>query len=137
VVTAYKGLSVVERDFRSMKAIDLDLRPIYHFTEDRVRSHVFVCMLAAYLVWHLRKAWAPLCFTDEELPRREDPGLPWVWWRLPRFDVSGTGWSLLGPSMHDLGVVVKPVDAVIAGSQSGSGRSCQTAPVLSLWRSQR
>jgi hypothetical protein len=64
-------------------------------------------------------------------------GLPWVWWRLPRFDVSGTGWSLLGPSMHDLGVVVKPVDAVIAGSQSGSGRSCQTAPVLSLWRSQR
>ena len=76
VVTAYKGLSVVERDFRSMKAIDLDLRPIYHFTEDRVRSHVFVCMLAAYLVWHLREAWAPLCFTDEELPRREDPVAP-------------------------------------------------------------
>jgi hypothetical protein len=76
VVTAYKGLSVLERDFRSMKAIDLDLRPIYHFTEDRVRSHVFVCMLAAYLVWHLRKAWAPLCFTDEEPPRREDPVAP-------------------------------------------------------------
>jgi len=76
VVTAYKGLSVLERDFRSMKAIDLDLRPIYHFTEDRVRSHVFVCMLATYLVWHLRKAWAPLCFTDEELPRREDPVAP-------------------------------------------------------------
>jgi transposase len=73
VVTAYKGLSFVERDFRSMKAIDLDLRPIYHFTEDRVRSHVFVCMLAAYLVWHLRKDWAPLCFTDEELSRRQDP----------------------------------------------------------------
>ena len=76
VVTAYKGLSLVERDFRSMKAIDLDLRPIYHFTEDRVRSHVFVCMLAAYLVWHLRKAWASLCFTDEELPRRQDPVAP-------------------------------------------------------------
>jgi hypothetical protein len=75
-VTAYKGLSVVERDFRHMKAIDLDLRPIYHFTEDRVRAHVLVCMLAAYLLWHLRKAFAPLCFADEGIPRREDPVAP-------------------------------------------------------------
>ena len=72
-VTAYKGLSLVERDFRSLKAIDLDLRPIYHFTEDRVRAHVFICMLAAYVVWHLRKAWAPMCFTDEEPSGRDDP----------------------------------------------------------------
>ena len=77
-VTAYKGLSVIERDFRSLKAIDLDLRPIFHFTEDRVRAHVFICMLAAYLVWHLRKAWAPLCFTDEEPPGRDDPVAPAV-----------------------------------------------------------
>ena len=77
-VTAYKGLSVVERDFRSLKAIDLDLRPIFHFTEDRVRAHVFICMLAAYVVWHLRKAWAPLCFTDEEPPGRDDPVAPAV-----------------------------------------------------------
>jgi hypothetical protein len=75
-VTAYKGLSVVERDFRSMKAIDLDLRPIYHFTEDRVRAHVLVCMLAAYLVWHLRQALAPVCFADEEIPLRDDPVAP-------------------------------------------------------------
>ena len=81
---------------------------------------------------------APLpALGDGDIDRADLCGLPWGWWRLPRFDVSGTGWSLLGPSMHDLGVVVKPVDAVIAGSQSGSGRSCQTAPVLSLWRSQR
>jgi transposase len=77
-VVAYKGLSVVERDFRSLKAIDLDLRPIFHFTEDRVRAHVFICMLAAYVVWHLRKAWAPLCFTDEEPPGRDDPVAPAV-----------------------------------------------------------
>jgi hypothetical protein len=77
-VTAYKGLSVVERDFRSLKAIDLDLRPVFHFTEDRVRAHVFICMLAAYVVWHLRKAWAPLCFTDEEPPGRDDPVAPAV-----------------------------------------------------------
>lgn len=73
VVEAYKGLKVVEADFRSLKAIDLDLRPIHHHLEDRVRAHVLICMLAAYLIWHLRKAWAPLCFTDEEPPKRHDP----------------------------------------------------------------
>jgi hypothetical protein len=54
----------------------LDLRPIYHYTEDRVRAHVFICMLALYLVWHLRRAWAPLCFTDEAPPLRTDPVAP-------------------------------------------------------------
>lgn len=76
VVDAYKGLKVVEADFRSLKAIDLDLRPIRHWTEPRVRAHVFICMLAAYLVWHLRRAWAPICFTDEEPPARTDPVAP-------------------------------------------------------------
>ena len=75
-VTAYKNLAVVERDFRSLKAIDLDLRPIYHRAEDRVRAHVFICMLAAYVVWHLRQAWASLCFTDEHRPERADPVAP-------------------------------------------------------------
>ena len=76
VVETYKNLAVVERDFRSLKAIDLDLRPIYHHLEDRVRAHVFICMLAAYLIWHLRQAWAPLCFTDETPPPRTDPVAP-------------------------------------------------------------
>jgi hypothetical protein len=75
-VRTYKGLAVVERDFRNMKAIDLDLRPIYHYTEDRVRAHVLVCMLGAYLLWHVRKALAPLCFADEEPPERADPVAP-------------------------------------------------------------
>ncbi len=75
-VAAYKSLALVERDFRSLKAIDLDLRPIYHWTEERVRAHVFICMLAAYLVWHCRQAWALLCFTDEEAPSRADPVAP-------------------------------------------------------------
>ena len=73
VVDAYKNLKVVEADFRSLKAIDLDLRPIRHWSEPRVRAHVLICMLAAYLVWHLRRAWAPLCFTDEEPPTHDDP----------------------------------------------------------------
>jgi hypothetical protein len=72
-VEAYKELANVERDFSSLKAIDLDLRPIYHHLEDRVRAHVLICMLAGYLVWHLRRAWAPLCFTDEQAPPRLDP----------------------------------------------------------------
>src|SRR5450759_2761452 len=76
VVATYKSLARVERDFRSIKSIDLDLRPIHHFTETRVRAHVFICMLAAYLVWHLRQAWAPLTFTDEHRPDPLDPVAP-------------------------------------------------------------
>ena len=76
VVATYKSLAHVERDFRSMKSIDLDLRPIYHYTETRVRAHVLICTLAAYLVWHLRQAWAPLTFTDENRPEPDDPVAP-------------------------------------------------------------
>ena len=76
VVATYKSLSRVERDFRSLKSIDLDLRPIHHWTETRVRAHVFICMLASYLTWHLRQAWAPLTFTDENRPEAADPVAP-------------------------------------------------------------
>ena len=58
VIGAYKNLARVERDFRSLKTIDLDLRPIHHRLDDRVRAHVLICMLAAYLIWHLREALA-------------------------------------------------------------------------------
>jgi hypothetical protein len=73
VVVAYKNLANVERDFRSIKVDDLDLRPVYHRLEDRVRAHVLICMLAAYLTWHLRRTLAPLTFTDEHPPTRENP----------------------------------------------------------------
>jgi len=76
VVSTYKSLALVERDFRSLKSIDLDLRPIHHYTETRVRAHVFICMLAAYLVWHLRQAWQPLTFTDQHRPDPTDPVAP-------------------------------------------------------------
>jgi hypothetical protein len=76
VVATYKSLARVERDFRSLKAIDVDLRPIHHYTENRVRAHVFICMLAAHLAWHLRQAWAPLTFTDEQRPDPLDPVAP-------------------------------------------------------------
>jgi hypothetical protein len=76
VVTAYKRLAGVERDFRSLKTIDLELRPIHHWREPRVRAHVLVCMLACYLAWHLRRALAPVCFTDEQPPTPTDPVAP-------------------------------------------------------------
>ncbi len=76
LVEAYKDLKFNERGFRSLKTIDLDLRPIHHWTEPRVRAHVFICMLALYLVWHLRQAWAPICFTDQQPPQHTDPVAP-------------------------------------------------------------
>ena len=76
VVGAYKNLAHVERDFRTIKVDDLDLRPIYHRLEDRVRAHVLIVMLAAYLTWHLRHTLAPLTFTDQHPPARTDPVAP-------------------------------------------------------------
>jgi len=76
VVTAYKNLANVEREFRTIKVDDLHLRPVYHRLDDRVRAHVLIAMLAAYLVWHLRRAWAPLTFTDETPPDRVNPVAP-------------------------------------------------------------
>ncbi len=72
-VRAYKQLAKVERAFRTMKSDDLDIRPIHHRLEERVRSHVFLCMLAYYLEWHLRKAWAPLTFADDDPQIADDP----------------------------------------------------------------
>jgi len=66
-VQAYKDLSRVERAFRSMKTVDLEIRPIRHWNADRVRAHVFLCMLAYHVEWHLRQALAPLLFHDTDL----------------------------------------------------------------------
>ena len=76
LVTAYKSLSNVERDFRSIKTTDLDVRPIHHYLTGRVHAHMLICMLALYLTWHLRKAWTPLTYTDEHPPTRENPVTP-------------------------------------------------------------
>jgi transposase len=65
-VTAYKSLSAVERAFRTMKTINLRIRPIHHHLEKRVRAHVFLCMLSYYVEWHMRKALAEILFTDPE-----------------------------------------------------------------------
>jgi len=68
-VTAYKGLAVVERAFRSIKTVDLQVRPIFHWNADRVRAHVLLCMLAYYVEWHMRQLLKPMLFDDEDLAR--------------------------------------------------------------------
>ena len=78
-VRGYKGLSQVERAFRTLKGVDLMVRPIFLRAEDHVRAHIFLCMLAYYVEWHLRRALAPLLFDDEELPearKKRDPVKP-------------------------------------------------------------
>jgi Transposase DDE domain len=78
-VRTYKSLALVEQSFRCLKGIDLLVRPIHHRTADRVRAHIFLCALAFYVEWHLRQAWEPLLFEDEELAvdrKRRDPVLP-------------------------------------------------------------
>jgi Transposase DDE domain len=74
-VAAYKDLARAGQDFKISKD-DLDLRPIWHRLDDRVRARALLCMLACYLTWHLRKAWAPLTYTDEHPPQRDNPVAP-------------------------------------------------------------
>src|SRR5208283_1782490 len=78
-VRGYKNLAQVERAFRCIKGIDTRVRPIFHHTPDHVRAHIFLCMLAYYVDWHIRQAWAPLLFADESLPQTRltrDPVAP-------------------------------------------------------------
>src|SRR6266508_1364409 len=77
-VRSYKSLSDVERAFRSLKTVDLEVRPIHHRLADRVRAHIFLCMLAYYVEWHMREAWRPLLFADEDLDAKakRDPVAP-------------------------------------------------------------
>lgn len=76
LVGAYKNLAGVERDFRNIKADDLDVRPIHHYLTGRVQAHLLICMLAQYLTWHLRRTLAPLTYTDEQPPTRQNPVTP-------------------------------------------------------------
>jgi len=78
-VRSYKRLADVEQAFRSLKGLDLLVRPIYHRADDRVKAHIFVCLLAYYVQWHLKQAWAPLLFADEHLAQHRaerDPVAP-------------------------------------------------------------
>src|SRR4051812_15419460 len=70
-VRSYKSLALVERAFRCIKTVDLNVRPVYHWLADRVRAHVFLCMLAYYLEWHMRQSLAPMLFDDTDKDEAE------------------------------------------------------------------
>ncbi|MHB8332678.1 MAG: IS1634 family transposase [Candidatus Dormibacteria bacterium] len=76
VVRTYKQLSRVERAFRTWKGLDIQVRPIRHWSSERVKAHILLCMLAYYVRWHLERAWAPLLFRDEQPPVLDDPVAP-------------------------------------------------------------
>jgi len=78
IVLDYKSLSQVERAFRSIKTIDLEVRPVCHYDENRVRTHLFICILAYYVKWRMMEAWRLLLFADEQIAakRARDPVAP-------------------------------------------------------------
>jgi hypothetical protein len=77
-VRSYKALTQVERAFRSLKTVDLKIRPIHHRLESRVRAHIFLCMLSYYVEWHMIEAWRPILFADEDqaAKAKRDPVAP-------------------------------------------------------------
>ena len=97
-VRSYKRLALVEQAFRCLKGIDLLVRPIHHRTADRVRAHILLCLLAYYVEWHLRQAWEPLLFEDEELaedrraPRPGGPGQALGVGAAEEEDAQDAGW---------------------------------------------
>ncbi len=94
VVRGYKRLTEVERAFRSMKTVDLEIRPIHHRLENRVRAHIFLCMLAYYVEWHMREAWRALLFADEDLDAKD--------WRDPVARAQRSANALRKASTHRL-----------------------------------
>lgn len=114
-VRAYKGLSVVERAFRSFKTVDLHVRPIYHALPERVRCHVFLCMLAYYVEWHMRQKLAPLLFDDEDpeagealrtsvvAPARRSPGA---------IEKARTKWTSDGFPVHSFQTLLEELASV-------------------------
>lgn len=116
-VRHYKALSTVERAFRSLKTVDLHIRPIHHHLADRVRSHIFLCMLAYYVEWHLREAWRPLLFADEDQAAKatRDPVAPATRSAAAMLKVAtrqledGTPVHSFRTLLHDLATIVRNV----------------------------
>jgi hypothetical protein len=135
-VRSYKALAEVERAFRSMKTIDLHIRPIHHHLADRVRAHIFLCMLAYYVEWHMREAWRELLFADEDLKRKvhRDPvaaaersaaALEKVARRTLK---DGSPVHSFGTLLHELSTIVRNTCEARAAQSSGSTFQMTTMP---------
>jgi transposase len=135
-VRAYKSLSKVERAFRSLKTVDLKIRPIFHWLDDRIRSHVFLCMLAYYVEWHMRQKLAPILFDDHQREEAEDERESIVA-RAPRSDAArdkdqtrrtedGLPVHSFQTLLSDLGTIAK--NQIRVGDQAGGEFEIVTQP---------
>ena len=135
-VLNYKALAEVERAFRSMKTIDLHVRPIHHHLETRVRAHIFLCMLAYYVEWHMREAWRELLFADQDLERkkhrdpvaaakRSDAALAKVATRTLK---DGSPVHSFRTLLEDLSTIVRNTCEARFGQRSGSSFQMTTTP---------
>ena len=135
-VQAYKDLARVERSFRSLKTVDLEIRPIRHWNADRVRAHVFLCMLAYHVEWHLRQALAPLLFHDTDIPaaraqraspvERTDPSPSAKAKRGSKLNADGLPVMAFGDLMDHLGTLAR--NTLAAGLQKGHTFILHTKP---------
>jgi len=132
-VRQYKSLSQVERAFRCLKGIDVRVRPIYHRTEDHVRAHIFLCLLAYYVEWHLRRAWAPLLFEDETLPQDRHTRPP-----VAPAQPSATAREKKITRQTPDGLTVHSLDTLLAALETRCEVTCRlradpTAPPIRQW----
>jgi hypothetical protein len=127
-VRNYKRLTGVERAFRGMKTIDIKVRPVHHRLADRVRSHIFLCMLAYYVEWHLVNAWRPLLFADEDLEAkdRRDPVAPAR--RSEEAQAKAASHTLAdGSSVHSLRTLLKDLAGIVRNRCHRKGASATEA----------
>lgn len=135
-VRNYKSLACVERAFRSLKTVDLKVRPIHHRTADRVRAHVFLCVLAFYVEWHMREAWRALMFADEDqrAKQQRDPVAPAVrsaaakHKALTRTLTDGTPAHSFRTLIEDLATIVRNTCRVPGDQTSTAGFTIDTTP---------
>lgn len=136
VVQSYKDLARVERSFRALKTVDLDIRPIRHWTPDRVRAHVFLCMLAYHVEWHLRQALAPLLFHDTDIKtaraerascvEKTEPSASAKAKKATKLNADGLPVMAFGDLMDHLGTLAR--NTVAAGLQKGHTFVLHTKP---------
>jgi DNA-binding MarR family transcriptional regulator len=134
-VRNYKSLAQVERAFRSLKTVDLKVRPIHHRTADRVRAHILLCMLAYYVEWHMREAWRGLLFadTEQEIKQTRDPVAPAQRSASAKAKVAareledGTPVHSFGTLMADLSTIVRNTcRSPLAGAEAPSFEAITT-----------
>ena len=127
-VRHYKSLSQVERAFRSLKTVDLKVRPIHHRLSDRVRAHIFLCMLSYYVEWHLKEAWRELLFADEDQAARatRDPVAPAQRSEEAKAKVARRHHED-GTPIHSFPTLLAELATIVRNTGHAAGNACRTS----------